>query len=1277
MVTAYLPAIETLGETRFQFLSSSRAPEDVLEIPVIGIRKDVFLLGCVVHTLLFGVPPSGDPPEWNSAVDADGEFSLIHPWFERSLDLDASKRFASASEMLDGFNAAWASAAKGREIAGLDRFRSLKSQRQIFQTYPESALIQEDDRVVVWRSKLADARCIVKLWKGTALGDLAKEAPRILAFLERAEAQIDSPIGGTAILRAAHWTGDSIVLVQDEVEGPALSQIDKAEGPLSQVGHALAFVDALITIVNEMHARSIAHGDLKPSNILVTRPSDTAQAIPVLIDVLDFSPSDDGERMSGAYAPASGGRFERDRFAITKIACELLGSGILPSAIWGDISRCIEQCRTGPPANGTLIPLQEALARASLPPEVSRADLILELALPGAEPGLMLADEGTYGVSRFGSHLQIRGATELVDITLDSTDRPIGGRRTRLRQSAIQRVKRQELASFKGQVIFSSTSAGLSAIKAILDKPEVSGAKVQSNVAVDAPEEEEVQNTDDSTHNDELEERIAESNAVSSSVDIHRLWRRMVDLEAELLTEAVAIGESTYRRSSRRHVLPIQMTAGELDFDRNDTVLIERWDAKGRWSRIGALDIAVSSPDFLGIDSWADSARGPLVVDGARLRFQSRYENTSRERREEATSRILRGAAAAPGLVDIFQPSKQTAPRRIIHAMDDKAIASRYGLNSVQIESFKNVLECRPMGLLQGPPGTGKTLFIGALVHYALTHGLARNVLLASQSHEAVNNAAEAVLRFFGDERDSLTLIRVGHEGSVSEALRPYHVARVEKAYKDKLLATTTDRLNVVARSIGLPQAVSSQVILFEDMVSPVLNRIVDVVQDGVRDPLKLNSLKATLDQQLRSLSMEVDLTSTEDETIEEYVIDTFLKTLPADQAPRIEKFRHVIQLGRDIAGSVSTWQRSFETFLAGTRQVVAGTCVGLGRTSLGLTKTVFDLVVVDEAARCTPSELSVPIQSGKWVVLVGDHAQLEPQHPPEIIERLAKELGAPLTEIARSDFERTFESGYGRVAGSTLTKQYRMLPPIGRIVSTAFYERGLQHGRVEPVVPEAAMPPQLKKPLTWVNTDSLGASAYQRIDRARQGSLSNPAEADLVIGLLKQWSTHEPFVDWIISQAPQSPVVGVICSYAAQRELVWRKLQAENLPVAIRRTIKVDTIDSYQGKENPIVVLSLVRNNADGPFYAGVPTIRPGFMARKNRVNVAVSRAMDRLVIVGAQAAWKPGTPLGRIVEAFLEEVKGGEAVTLDPADSVAAPSTSGSKKSRSRPPRPDRQGE
>ena len=78
--------------------------------------------------------------------------------------------------------------------------------------------------------------------------------------------------------------------------------------------------------------------------------------------------------------------------------------------------------------------------------------------------------------------------------------------------------------------------------------------------------------------------------------------------------------------------------------------------------------------------------------------------------------------------------------------MSQEELAERYALNEDQSAALAHILATRPLGLLQGPPGTGKTVFISALIHAALTTGLARNILLTSQSHEAVNNAAEAVL---------------------------------------------------------------------------------------------------------------------------------------------------------------------------------------------------------------------------------------------------------------------------------------------------------------------------------------------------------------------------------------------------------------------------------------------------------------------------------------------------------------------------------------------------
>jgi superfamily I DNA and/or RNA helicase len=289
-------------------------------------------------------------------------------------------------------------------------------------------------------------------------------------------------------------------------------------------------------------------------------------------------------------------------------------------------------------------------------------------------------------------------------------------------------------------------------------------------------------------------------------------------------------------------------------------------------------------------------------------------------------------------------------------------------------------------------------------------------------------------------------------------------------------------------------------------------------------------------------------------------------------------------------------------------------------------------------------------MQSGRWTVLVGDQQQLEPHHRPVVVSVFAARTRVPQREIIRSDFERVFASRYGVRAGRTLKDQYRMLPPIGRLVSRAFYGGQLSHRRNDPVIEPSALPRSLEKPIAWISTNSLGGQAHQR--SASDGrSLVNEVEADAIITLLRELDGHEPFRRWLKAQSVYRHPIGIICTYAAQRDLIRRRLPAAGLAAIVREACKIDTVDSYQGKENPIVIVSLVRNNADGAIENGAATIRAGFMERPNRINVAISRAMDRLVLVGADRGWRSSGPMSATAAAFREEMCAGHAELLDAA--------------------------
>lgn len=1262
LMAASFPQIQSLGEHRFQFLSSATVPEQVLGNSDGPKKKDIFLLGCVIHYLLFGeLPPchqDGEPPEWKSERDKDEAYLELHPWFEKALAWDPRERFSHAGVMLEAFNRALPTRSSSKEvIEGLERFRTLRSQLQLIKEFPCKEELRDDDRVSMWTSEREGEKQFVKLWKRSAWGDQTKEAPRLLDFLERAENFIQSPIPGCVRIFRAVWLGDALVLIQEYVEAPNLAESLISDDSWSEPANAFTFLQMLIELTMDLHERGVAHGDLKPQNILVVGAGDGWQ--PVLIDTLDFAPADDGEIRSTAYTPEVGGRFERDRFAVTRITEEILNKCSLCQDELRPLFMAIQTCRLGPPANATLLPLLESIREATAPkPSVER--YALSLSMTGAEVGSLLPDEGVFGLRRAPDRpkLFIRGAQEEIEIDFDIEGRPTRGRRRALEQKQIRNLTRYEFASIGADVeIVSGNLNDFSDVVALFRDPKVAagwkaaGARdgITAGTVVDDFEEEEVAA-------DLLVEEAGEALAdteegeapIASGINVPRLWRHLIDIESDLTIGGIALGDSSFRPDKKRHVLPFKLDSGAFDFGRDDRVLVESVDRRGRVRRIGYLDLSASTPEQIVIDVRQNLHSGPLVPEDQRLRFQSHFETTSRSRRKDATSRILTGRSVCPRLLDVFDPRSGYQPSAGRIDLDAAILKNRYGLNDVQANVMVDLLAYRPVGLLQGPPGTGKTKFIGALVHIALTHGLARNVLLASQSHEAVNNAAESVLKLFDTQETLPSILRVGHEGAVSDRLLPYHVARLEMLFKDRFRAELRERLRVAGQALGLEAELTERVIEIETTVFPIAEklRILSTEPDG-EVPNLIAGIKSTLQHQAEKLGLMLN------DDIEEgrdFVQDLINQVAGQYQGrDRVARLRSVARLARDVMGSVSTRQRSFENFLAGTRQIVAGTCVGLGRSSLGLTSTPFDLVIIDEAARCTASELAVPIQAGRWIVLVGDQEQLEPMHSDEVLKNVSQETLISEREIKKSDFARVFESPYGRRAGRQLTKQYRMLPPIGDVVSTAFYGGILSHGRDTPVIDASALPEELARPLVWVATDSLGVAGQQQTEASGGSSLHNPAEADAIIALLKKWDSHEPFRMWLMGQHQFAKPIGIICTYGAQMAQIHRKLRVAGLSEVLSRAVNVDTVDGYQGKENPIVILSLVRNNYDGKVERGAATIHQGFMVRSNRINVAASRAMDRLVIVGARTRWPSGGPMAHICEGFSRQLAQGSAMVID----------------------------
>jgi serine/threonine protein kinase len=1262
LMAARIPDVKSLGTDRYQFLSSAILPEDILDIEdAHSMPKDVFLVGVLLHHLFFGKPPSaseGQPAEWDASIDPLREYGALHSWFETSLALDPSDRFPSAVEALSAFNRSTEARPTRAEInSGLENFSGkYASQRALLRAYPETELLEENAEVEQWKSRVDGKTFLVKLWKSVSWNNSQREGAKILDFLNRAAEYSKRDFDSFVSVKEVAWLGDAIAIVQEFVDGRVLREFIEDDQTIEGLrGLILTVASKLTKAVSDFHALGMTHGDLKPDNI-VLKDGDVVE--PVIIDSLDFAPQADGEICTSRYSPSQGGRFERDRFATVEIVKELLDP---IASEFDDIEIAIgdlKKCQTGDLANTTLSPVLEILSGLIETEETVEVKKIV-LKSPGFEQHAFVSDEGRFHV-RFHpvrSRFMVRGLCEELVIDCDLEARPTSVFRRSIEQTKIERVALHEIAVFDGEIEIEAGSTrnykDLSTITELEDFRNAWAAR-KANSDLSEWEGREEPDPEGDAALDQLFGQTKIPSEPPGDVDVRALWTSFVESEEEFSTLGTALSNSTYRTDLKRHVVPFELEAGTLDYSLSDTVGVLRQERRGNWRRVGVLDIRRSSKDSVVIESSSADisiASTDLVRDGQLLKFTSHFEEESLRRRKSAITRVASGNAGIKNLMDAFAAPVATTVNAECLPTDEEL--DRYGLNSAQAEALKRAVSIRPLGLVQGPPGTGKTKFIAALVHYALHKKLIRNVLIASQSHEAVNNATEAVLRLFSNEESTPSLMRVGNEAVVSEPLMPFHTQQLEALFKDRFQAEFHLRLENISKYVGDFGTMFEPLMRLQLVIRPLITQYRATAKS--ESSSDNSALKRSLQNNLQALGLSFDEDQILDSSLS--VSDLFgnfaakinlLQPTNMQVSPAaLLKFRQLVELSQDFLSTESSARRSFEPFLAGTRQLVSGTCVGLGRPSLGLTASYFDLVIVDEAARCTSSELAVPLQTARWAVLVGDHNQLEPLHSFEVVSRVRQKTGLPESDVLASDFERMFDSFDGTSSRTVLDTQYRMLPPIGRLVSRAFYNGKLKSGRTEPILPPDILPTEFNAPIIWAETDGFKSNAFQSSIRD-SSSLINSKEADVVLALLKSLDECEPFRKYVQSQVKFEHLVGIICMYAGQKELLRQKVAHLRLSESVRRTIKIDTVDSYQGKENPIVIVSLVRNNRDLQEN-GQQKIAPGFLAKTNRINVAMSRAMDQLIIVGARHSWPEQNPLSKLSDIIKGQEVEGNASTLD----------------------------
>ena len=250
-------------------------------------------------------------------------------------------------------------------------------------------------------------------------------------------------------------------------------------------------------------------------------------------------------------------------------------------------------------------------------------------------------------------------------------------------------------------------------------------------------------------------------------------------------------------------------------------------------------------------------------------------------------------------------------------------------------------------------------------------------------------------------------------------------------------------------------------------------------------------------------------------------------------------------------------------------------------------------IIIVEEAAEVLEAHIVASLTpSCQHLILIGDHQQLRPN--PEVYE-LAKKYNLDV-----SLFERLIKNG---VAYSKLTTQHRMRPEISKLLVPQIYSELVDH-------PTVFRFPTIR----GVSTNMFFLDHKELENKVSGNSKANDFEASFLVALCRH----------LIKQEYKPSQITILTTYSAQQFALRKKMTEEE-----SEGVRVSTVDNYQGEENDIILLSLVRSNPQGSI---------GFLSISNRVCVALSRARHGLYCIGNLTQLRAKSELWRQILTYVQ---------------------------------------
>jgi len=251
-----------------------------------------------------------------------------------------------------------------------------------------------------------------------------------------------------------------------------------------------------------------------------------------------------------------------------------------------------------------------------------------------------------------------------------------------------------------------------------------------------------------------------------------------------------------------------------------------------------------------------------------------------------------------------------------------------------------------------------------------------------------------------------------------------------------------------------------------------------------------------------------------------------------------------------------------------------------------------FDVAVIDEASQTTIPSILIPIAKAHRFILAGDHKQL----PPTVLSNKAQKLSQTLFESLIDKYPHKSQ---------LLNIQYRMNKKLMEFPNNEFYESQLKtDSEIENIKLGDLIDTNDDDIISFIDTSYMPNNQEKQLKDSK--SIINICERDICIKLVNQF----------ISQGINPNDIGIITPYSDQANIISDMTDVE-----------VKTVDGFQGREKEIIIISTVRSNDEDKI---------GFLSDLRRLNVAITRAKRRLIIVGNKQTLSSNPTYKRMIDSI-----------------------------------------